>query len=147
MGGNIRSSQTLLVHKTNDLISFAVIDPTRPGTWYVQMLVSRDLFRARPTPSGAYSLELLATPHAETKTEVGEAAQDVLVANELAFPYPRIHIGDHITAGRLLIFTEGTFTRGLVLADHDRDGYFETAIVANTAEWLALDLNNPANFR
>ena len=145
VGGDIRSSQTLLVHKTKDLISFGVIDPERPGTWYLQMFASRNLFRARPTPSGAFELELLASPR--ESDAYGQALQNVLVTDALAFPYERIHTAEHITAGRLLIFTEGTFTRGLVLADADHDGHFDQAITANTPAWQALDLYNEGMFR
>jgi len=150
-GGDIRSSSTLLVLETRDLIHFAQPDPDRPGALLLQLFASREIYRARNVAGGApVQLELLArpSPPSDARPPAIPAANSsrALVVPELAAPHTHTSLARHVSAGRVLLFNEGTFTRGLVLGDADGDGAFEVRYAQGGPGWDALELDAPGSF-
>ena len=147
-GGNIRSSSTLLVLETRDLIHFAQPDPDRPGSLVLQLFASREVYRARHvTGGGAVQLELLARPTDSTPPAIPAADPNrARVVPELAAAHTHTSLARHVTAGRVLLFNEGTFTRGLVLGDADDDGAFEAHYAQGGPGWDGLELDAARSF-
>lgn len=145
-GGDIRSSRTWLALDTPDLIAQLVADPERPGAHYVQLFASRALYRATPIAGAAPRLELLATPDSASAVLPGAAAAGALELPDLEHAFTHLHIASHRTAGTLLLFGDGTFTRDIALADADGDGRFERALRQGTPAWDALALEDRLSF-